>query len=100
MHRMDWDTRKPDNVSRRVGVLRRIDTHVNKHNDDSVHHDDPCGAPKEHCVLRDYVSHLSGVEHSLVFSVSRICLPWSEVETLGNRAPGKTFLWSRARVGR
>lgn len=67
MRRMGWDTRKPGNVSRRVGLWRGIDTYVNKHDDDGIHHDDPSGAPKEHSVLHGDVSYLSDAEKCLSF---------------------------------
>lgn len=100
MHRMDWDTRKPDNVSRYSGSRERLVTYVHEHNYDGVNHDDTCGAPKEHSVLRGYVSHLSGAENASASDVSYGCLPWLEAETLDSRAPGKTILWSRATADR
>jgi hypothetical protein len=36
MRRMDWDTRKPNNVSRRVWLPIETDTYVDKHNDNGV----------------------------------------------------------------
>jgi hypothetical protein len=36
MRQMVWDTQRPDNVSRRVWLLKGIDTYVHEHNDDVV----------------------------------------------------------------
>lgn len=74
--------------------------YVYKHNYDGVNHDDPCGAPKEHSVLRGDVSHLSGAINASASNVSCSYLPWLEAETLDSRAPGKTILWSRATADR
>jgi len=62
MRRMDWDTRRPGNVSRRIGSLVVVEAYIHKHYDDGVHNDDPCGTPKEHSVLRIGISRLSAAK--------------------------------------
>jgi hypothetical protein len=77
-----------------MGLLRRIEAYVYKHNDDRVYHDDRRGAPKEHSILRNYVSWFAGMGGALAYKASHICLPWLEEGIPCSRVPGKTpSLW-------
>ena len=39
-----------------------IEAYIHKHDDDGVYHDDDCGPPKEHSVLRSGISRLSAAK--------------------------------------
>jgi len=100
MRRMDWDTQKPGNVSRRVWFSRGIDTYVHKHDNDGIYRDGRCRAPEEYPVLCVHVSHGSGGYNASAHKAARTHLPWLEVETPGNRAPGTTVSSLRATADR